>query len=55
LETPQITVLLSVHNGERWVEKAITSILEQTFSCFEFLIIDDASHRRYGAFAGAAP
>jgi GT2 family glycosyltransferase len=34
---------MSVHNEERYVSKAIRSILEQTFDDFEFIIIDDDS------------
>lgn len=38
-----ITVLLSVYNGEKWLVQCIESVLEQTYSNFEFLIIDDGS------------
>jgi len=34
---------MSVHNGERYLEKAIESILGQTFTNFEFIIVDDGS------------
>lgn len=40
---PKITVLLPVYNCEPYVKEAIDSILHQTFTDFEFLIIDDAS------------
>jgi len=40
---PEITVLMSVYNGEKYLREAVESILNQTFSDFEFLIIDDAS------------
>jgi len=40
---PRITVLMSVYNGLPYVERAIESIINQTFYDFEFLIIDDAS------------
>lgn len=40
---PSVTVLMSVYNGLPYLEKAIESIVHQTFSDFEFLIIDDAS------------
>lgn len=40
---PQITVLMSVHNGERYLRESIDSILEQSYGDFEFLIIDDGS------------
>ena len=38
-----VTVLLSVFNGEKYLSYAIESILRQTFTDFEFLIIDDGS------------
>lgn len=41
--SPQVTVLMSVHNGEKYLETAINSILRQTLRDFDFLIIDDAS------------
>ncbi len=43
MDTPKITVLLSVYNSAKYLAEAMESILSQTFSEFEFLIIDDAS------------
>ena len=40
---PKISVLMSVYNDERYLSKAIKSILNQTFSNFEFIIINDGS------------
>src|SRR5947207_2234767 len=40
---PQVTVLMTVYNGERYLRPAMESILGQTFTDFEFLIIDDGS------------
>ncbi|GIQ58567.1 glycosyl transferase [Flavobacterium collinsii] len=40
---PKITVLMPVYNCEPFIKEAIDSILNQTFSNFEFIIIDDAS------------
>lgn len=39
-----ITVLLAVNNGERWLKESISSILNQTYKDFEFLIINDGSN-----------
>lgn len=41
--TPKITVLLPVYNCELYIKTAVESILNQTFTNFELLIIDDAS------------
>lgn len=38
-----ISVVMSVYNGEKYLETAIASILSQTVSDFEFIIIDDGS------------
>jgi hypothetical protein len=46
LDNPAVTVLLPVFNCERFLSEAIQSILDQTFSDFEFLIIDDGSTDR---------
>ena len=43
MAAPKISVLMSVFNGERYLIKAIDSILNQTFKDFEFIIIDDGS------------
>lgn len=40
---PQITVLMSVYNGEKYVVDAVESVLSQTFNDFEFLIFEDCS------------
>ena len=40
---PIITVLMPVYNGATYLNDAIDSILNQTFSDFQFLIIDDGS------------
>lgn len=39
----KLSALLSVHNGERYLEESIRSVLNQTYRDFEFLIVDDGS------------
>ncbi|TRX34835.1 glycosyltransferase [Flavobacterium sp. ZT3R18] len=43
LSSPKITVLMPVYNCELYIQEAVDSVLNQTFTDFEFLIIDDAS------------
>ena len=45
LETskPLITVLMSCYNAEKWLNSSVSSVLNQTFTDFEFIIIDDGS------------
>ena len=40
---PKISVIMGVHNQHDYVRQSISSILNQTFTNFEFIIIDDAS------------
>jgi len=40
---PLLSVLMCVYNGERHVEAAIESVLNQTYTDFEFIILDDGS------------
>jgi len=39
----RISVIMSVYNGEKYLREAIESILNQTFTDFEFLIVNDGS------------
>ena len=41
--TPRISVVMPVHDGERWLREAVDSVLAQTFGEFELLVIDDGS------------
>lgn len=40
---PRVTVLMGVYNGSNFVGAAVDSILAQTFTDFELLVVDDAS------------
>ncbi len=46
MASPKVTVLMPVCNGERYLGKAVDSILSQTFKDFEFLIVNDGSTDR---------
>ena len=41
--SPLVTVLMPVYNGLPYLREAIDSVLQQTLTDYEFLIIDDAS------------
>ncbi len=43
ISVPSVSVLMPTYHAERYVAEAIESILAQTFTDFEFLILDDGS------------
>jgi len=43
IKSLKVSVIMSVHNGEKYLRKAIESILNQTFRDFEFIIVNDGS------------
>src|SRR4051812_48994630 len=40
---PKVSIVMPVLNGRRFIAEAIQSILAQTYSCYELLVIDDGS------------
>lgn len=46
IKKPAISVIMPAYNAEIFVERAIESILHQTFQDFELIIINDASNDR---------
>lgn len=43
---PRVSVVMAVHNGERYVGAAVDSILDQQFGDLELIVIDDGSTDR---------
>lgn len=43
MNTPQVSVIMPVYNGEKTIQEAIESVLNQTFADFELIVIDDGS------------
>jgi glycosyltransferase involved in cell wall biosynthesis len=43
MKSPKVSVLLPAYNAEKYIKQSIDSILNQTFTDFEFIIIDDCS------------
>lgn len=48
-DKPKISVIVPVYNTEKWLQRCIDSILAQTFTDFELLLIDDGSSDSSGA------
>jgi len=43
-EKPLISIVMAVYNGEKFLTESIASILNQSFTKFEFIIINDGSN-----------
>lgn len=41
--TPKVSILMPVYNGEKFLDETIKSIINQTFKDFEFIIVNDSS------------
>ena len=44
MKNPKVSVIMPVYNAQKYLKDAIESILNQTFTNFEFLIINDGSN-----------
>ena len=43
MKRPKVSVIVSVYNTEKYVQKCIDSILNQTYPNIELILIDDCS------------
>ena len=43
---PKVSVVTTVYNGEPYFDRAIPSILQQSYRDFEFILVDDGSTDR---------
>jgi hypothetical protein len=43
MHLPRLSVITAVYNGEKYLAETIESVLNQTFSDFEYILIDDCS------------
>lgn len=48
MNKPMISVIVPVYNAEKYLQRCVDSILKQSFTDFEVLLIDDGSHDRSG-------
>lgn len=42
----EVSVVMSCYNGEEWIRESIQSVIDQTYTNFEFIIVDDGSTDR---------
>ena len=40
---PRVSVVMTCYNHERWIEEAIASVLDQTMTDLELIVVDDSS------------
>jgi len=52
---PDVSVVIPVHNGERYLAKSIQSVLDQGHAALELLVIDNASSDATASVAGEFP
>lgn len=48
MNKPLVSVIMSAYNAEKFIEKSIKSVLDQTYSNIEFIICDDGSTDKTG-------
>lgn len=46
MNNPKVSIIIPVYNGEKYVEKAIRSALQQTYDNIEILVVNDGSTDR---------
>lgn len=48
MASPKISVVIPVYNVEKYIERCVNSVISQSFSDFEIILIDDGSTDRSG-------
>jgi len=43
MSLPLVSIILSTYNGSQYISESISSVLTQSYSNFEFIIINDCS------------
>jgi glycosyltransferase involved in cell wall biosynthesis len=47
---PKISVIVPIYNVEKYLEKCISSLLNQSFTDFELILVNDGSPDNCGKF-----
>ncbi len=55
MTSPLVSVVMPVHDGERFLGEAIDSVLEQTYDPVEVIVVDDGSRDASAAIARERP
>lgn len=50
---PIVSVIMPVYNGQKYIERAVESVLQQTLKNLELIVVDDASTDRTGEILDA--
>ncbi len=48
---PLVSIIIGMYNGEKYIRECINSVLNQTYTNLELLLIDDGSHDECGSIA----
>lgn len=48
IENPLVSIIIPVYNIEKYIERCVESILEQSYTNLQILLIDDGSKDRSG-------
>lgn len=43
METPQVSIIIPVYNGAKYIKECVESCLNQTYDSYEIIVIDDGS------------
>ena len=43
MEQPSVSVIIPIYNGQKWIDSCLTSVINQDFTDFEVLLINDGS------------
>ncbi len=46
MNNPSVAVVIAYHNGSAWIERALASVKNQTFSPSETIVVDDGSNKK---------